>query len=147
MRVLFVAPYPVGSADTRYRIQQFIPGLRQAGIQAEVRSFMSDYFFEIYARSGHGIEKLVEFAQALTRRLLDGLIGRRFDVVVIHKEAFPFGPPILERLLQRQAGAPCNCDLMQRIARIEAGRKNHHVSFNQLWIVWLGFRRDRQMLR
>lgn len=105
MRVLFVAPYPLRSADTRYRLEQFIPGLKQAGIQAEVRSFMSDRFFEIYATSGHGLERLGEFAQALARRLVDVLTSRRFDVVVVHKEAFPFGPPILERLLKRQAGA------------------------------------------
>ena len=105
MKVLFVMPYPHRSADTRYRLEQYVPGLRQAGMQAEVRPFMSERFFEIYALPGRTLEKLTEFGRALARRLGDVLTAHRFDAVVVHKEVFAFGPPLLEQALQRQTGA------------------------------------------
>lgn len=105
MKVLFVAPYPHRSADTRYRIEQFRPELQDAGIQSQVRPFMSERFFEIYADSGRVLEKMIEFAAAMTRRLRDVVTAGRFDVVFVHKEAFAFGPPILESLLKRRAGS------------------------------------------
>lgn len=105
MRILFLAPYPHQSADTRYRIEQFLPGLQQAGLQVELRPFMSERLFAIYAGPGHWPEKLGELSKASLRRLADLWAARRYDVVVIHKEAFAFGPPILEALFRRQTGA------------------------------------------
>jgi len=105
MNVLFVTPYPRRGADTRYRIEQFLSGLRQAGINSEIRPFMSERLYDIYADPGHMPEKLVELLAALARRSWDTLRANRFDAVFIHKEAFAFGPPILETLLRRQTGA------------------------------------------
>ena len=105
LRILFVTPYPHRGADTRYRIEQFLPGLRQAGIEAELRPFMSERLYAIYAGPGRRLEKAKEMAAALARRLLDVLLARRFDAVFIHKEAFAFGPPIIESLLRRRCGA------------------------------------------
>src|SRR5262245_29247788 len=104
IRVLFLAPYPHQSADTRYRIEQFLPGLRQAGIQAELRPFMSERLFAINAAPGHWPEKIKELALASARRLADGLAAHRFEVVFLHKEAFAFGPPLLEALLRQRSG-------------------------------------------
>lgn len=105
MRVLFITPYPHRAADTRYRIEQFLPGLRQGGIECELRPFMSERLYEIYASPGHLPEKLIELSSAFARRLRDALRAKRFDAVFIHKEAFAFGPPVLETVLGRRAGA------------------------------------------
>lgn len=105
LRILFVTPYPHRGADTRYRIEQFLPGLRQAGVEAELRPFMSERLYQIYAAPGRGLEKAKELAAALARRLMDVVTANRYDAVFIHKEAFAFGPPILEGLLRRRTGA------------------------------------------
>jgi len=105
MNVLFITPGPHRAADTRYRIEQFLPGLREAGIKGEVRPFMSERLYDIYAEPGHTLEKLVEVSAALVRRLGDTLRSRHFDAVLIHKEAFAFGPPILETLFRYRSGA------------------------------------------
>lgn len=105
MRVLFVTPYPHHSADTRYRIEQFLPGLQQAGIHTELRPFMSERFFEIYTDPEHTLEKALEFARSFAARLRDVLVAGQFDAAFIHKEAFAFGPPVIEMLLRWRSGA------------------------------------------
>jgi glycosyltransferase involved in cell wall biosynthesis len=104
MRVLCITPYPHLSADTRYRIEQFLPGLRQAEIHAVVRPFMSERLFSIYAERGHALAKIRETAAAMARRLWDVLSARDYDVIFLHKEAFMFGPPWLEKALRARAG-------------------------------------------
>jgi hypothetical protein len=77
--VLFVTPYPHTSADTRYRIEQFLTGLRDAGIDGELRPFMSEKMFAIYAAPGHLPRKLFQTAVGLAGRLRDIVAARRFD--------------------------------------------------------------------
>lgn len=105
MRVLCITPYPHRSADTRYRIEQYVPGLAAAGIHVVVRSFMSERLFAIYAQRGQTLLKAREVAAAVTRRLWDVVTAGSYDVIFLHKEAFMFGPPWLERALRARAGA------------------------------------------
>jgi glycosyltransferase involved in cell wall biosynthesis len=105
MRLLCITPYPHRAADTRYRIEQFLPGLEQAGIHATVRPFMSERLFRIYAEPNMKWLKLGDTLEAMARRLWDVLKARQYDVIFLHKEAFMFGPPWLEHALRNRAGA------------------------------------------
>ncbi len=105
MRLLCIAPYPHRSADTRYRIEQYLPGLKKAGIQADVRPFMSEQLFTIYAERGRFLTKLREIAGAMERRLCDVIKANQYDLIFLHKEAFMFGPPWLEKALRARSGA------------------------------------------
>ncbi len=105
IRMLCVTPYPHHSADTRYRIEQFVPGLEQAGIHIVIRPFMSERLFAIYPKSGKQLMKFYEITTAMARRLLDLIRARKYDVVFLHKEAFALGPPWLERALRTRTGA------------------------------------------
>jgi glycosyltransferase involved in cell wall biosynthesis len=104
MKILFLSPYPHSSADTRYRIEQYLPGLREIGVECTLRPFMSERFFQIYAAQGHTPEKLAHFAVALSKRLIDILTAAKYDVIFMHKEAFAFGPPAIESLLKALSG-------------------------------------------
>jgi glycosyltransferase involved in cell wall biosynthesis len=105
MRLLCITPYPHQSADTRYRIEQYLPGLEKAGIHAVVRPFMSEALFSIYADHGRYLAKLHEIAAAMARRLRDVLQAGEYDAIFLHKEAFIFGPPWIELALHNRAGA------------------------------------------
>lgn len=101
-RLLAIAPYPYRSADTRYRICQFTPYLEARGWAVTVSSFMDDAFFRMYHEPGRLVEKLARMVQSTLRRLASLLDAARYDVALLHKEAFPFGPPLIESVLRRR---------------------------------------------
>jgi len=101
-RLLAIAPYPYRSADTRYRIYQFVPYLEAKGWTVTVRSFMDDTFFRMYHEPGHFLTKLARMIQSSLRRLVDLVTAVQYDVALLHKEAFPFGPPLMEAVLRRR---------------------------------------------
>jgi glycosyltransferase involved in cell wall biosynthesis len=68
-----------------------------------VRSFMDDDFFQMYYVPGRAMEKLARTLRSTLRRLSDLGSASQYDVVLIHKEAFPFGPPWIEAILRRRA--------------------------------------------
>lgn len=104
LRVLFIAPHPVEGPSTRFRICQFLPFLEANGIACEVRPFFTSAEARaIYRDCGTG-RKVALTLRAALRRLGDIARAGRFDIVYILREAFPFGPPLVERALRRRAG-------------------------------------------
>lgn len=100
-KVLALAPYPYLSADTRYRLCQFIPGLRNAGWDLTLRPFMDDGLFKIYNKRGKFGKKVWRSLGRTISRIYDCFEAGEFDAVILHKEAFPFGPPVIEKTLHR----------------------------------------------
>ena len=69
MRVLFVVPYPVGqAASQRYRVEQWLPVLREQGIIYKLTPFWSQRAWGILYKPGHILSK--------GYGLLLGLLGR-----------------------------------------------------------------------
>ncbi|MFH1045755.1 MAG: glycosyltransferase family 4 protein [Candidatus Omnitrophota bacterium] len=103
MKVLFIVPYPTEGPSFRYRVEQFLPYLEQNGIEYKVSSFMSSNFYNyVYARKKRNAAKLlVYFLQGLARRIADLVRADQYDLVFIHLEAFPIGPPLFEWLCTR----------------------------------------------
>lgn len=97
-RVLWLTPVPFEGAGSRFRIYQFLPALRAAGIDCRVRPFLDDAFFRMVYRPGRTAEKTAWFFLATIRRLLDTLRLGRYDGLVVYREAFPFGGALLERI-------------------------------------------------
>jgi glycosyltransferase involved in cell wall biosynthesis len=104
LRALFITPYPYRSADTRYRMAQYLDYLASNGIEGTLHPFMSDRFFSTYYQKSKLPLNLVHMAVSSTRRLLDLVRAHHYDVVFVHKEAFPFGPPVAESILKRRIG-------------------------------------------
>ena len=100
-KILVITPYPESSADTRYRISQFIPFLNENGWQVSLRPFMDERLFEIYHQKSKFIETIFRSLIRLFGRVIDCLSARKYDVIFIHKEAFPFGPPTFEKIIQK----------------------------------------------
>ncbi len=99
MKVLFLVPYPKQGASNRFRVLQFSGYLESLGIACAVRPFYSETLWRILYRPGRLWTKLVLGLLCGFNRLLDLVRAVRYDVVFIHREAFPVGPAWFETLL------------------------------------------------
>lgn len=99
IRILFVVPHPIEGPSSRFRIYQFLPYLQANGVEVNVRPFVSSSQVHTLYRSGGTARKVGLTAVAMLSRLADVLRATRYDIVYILREAFPFGPPVIERAL------------------------------------------------
>lgn len=106
MKVLVLTRYDRRGGASRVRFLQYLPALDAAGIQTTVQSFFDErYLTDLYAGRGPTLRYLVG---RYARRAARMLSSRRHDLVWIEKEALPFLPSFLERLLL--AGVPYALD-------------------------------------
>lgn len=102
MKVLFLVPYTTEGPSNRFRVEQYLPLLSKHGAGWALRPFLcSSRFYDVLYRPGRTARKSWYFLVSSLRRILDLVRSRRFDIVFIHREAFPFGPALLEWLLSR----------------------------------------------
>jgi glycosyltransferase involved in cell wall biosynthesis len=99
MNILFLITHPVESASSRYCVYQFLPYLEAAGHRCTVRPFSTKALFRAIQRRGNLLTKIAHTAYCSLRRLTDILDAGRYDLVVIHREAFPFFTPAAETLV------------------------------------------------
>ena len=100
MRVLVVAPYPLGRAPSqRFRWEQYIASLRDRGIALEPSCFLDNHGMDVAHKPRGWTAKAITIEQGLRRRLRDALVARRYDLVLVHRESLPVGPAWLERTL------------------------------------------------
>jgi hypothetical protein len=87
------------SIPNRYRIYQFLPFLEEAGLACTVRPFSDAKLFRaIRGHAGLGTEVLLT-ALCAARRLGDLARLKSYNLVVIHREAFPFFMPAVENII------------------------------------------------
>jgi len=99
MKILFIVPYSTEGASNRFRVEQYLPYLDREGIKYDVRPFVSSQFYKILYSKGQGVKKIAYFIQAFLRRMIDVIASIRYDIIFIHREACPFGPPFFEWLI------------------------------------------------
>jgi glycosyltransferase involved in cell wall biosynthesis len=102
MRVLCLTVGPDSEPSSRFRIHQWVEPLRARGIEVEIRPRASRRYLEL----GYGVRSFpgpvasawaaLQFARVCLRRLHDLRDARRYDLLLLQKETFPFG---MERLL------------------------------------------------
>jgi glycosyltransferase involved in cell wall biosynthesis len=95
-------PYPEQDAATRQRVQQYFPYLAQHGVSVDLRPFVSPLLYRIKNKRGviYTIARFVLLLYAVLLRLRDILQSGRYDLVFIHREAFPFFTPTIERFVK-----------------------------------------------
>lgn len=102
MKVLFMVPYTTEGASNRFRVEQYLPLLSHHGVDSVLRPFLcSSEFYDVLYRSGHTARKGWYFLVSSLNRLLDLVRSREYDLIFIHREAFPLGPAVLEWFLSR----------------------------------------------
>lgn len=134
MRVLWVATYPELGASSRYRVCQFLPGLRELGVESTFLPFMSNAFFQGFYAPGRRVEKAATLLASALKRLRHVLVARRHDVVVVQREAAIVGPPFFELLTRYAARVPVVFDLDDAIfiPTHETSQRSVHGIFARL---------------
>lgn len=110
MRVLAWVPQEFDtSPGQRFRLEQWEPYLRRAGIEITWSPYSDAHLSGIMPRPGHLAAKAGGVAWALAKRLREAWRARAFDLVYVFREGALFGPALAERLLA-WSGVPCVFD-------------------------------------
>ena len=99
MRVLFWVPYPTEGASNRYRVEQYLPYLEKEGIRYSLHPFWSSSAYKILYKNGYYIKKSYFFICGTISRIIDLLRIARYEIVFIHREAYPIFGAIFETAL------------------------------------------------
>jgi glycosyltransferase involved in cell wall biosynthesis len=106
IRVLALSPIPEEGAGCRFRIAQFIPYLESVGFDVTLDSLFTPQFFRIVYKPGLYIRKALAFAALSLRRLNVLRDVSSFDLILVYREAYPIGPPLIERWLAGRGMPP-----------------------------------------
>src|SRR6185295_19081084 len=97
LKVLIVCPYPYGAVPgQRFRYEQYLEILRDAGIDAEIAPFLSEAAMGILYKPGRHAAKALCVLGGFLRRFALMLRLFRYDWIFLFREASPLGPPIFE---------------------------------------------------
>jgi glycosyltransferase involved in cell wall biosynthesis len=97
--VLLLSRYERKGPSSRVRHYNYIPALEQAGFQVTAAPFLDQEYLDAFF-SGHR-RSLRTLAKAYLRRLPQVLSASRYDLIWIEKEALPWLPAAVERILFR----------------------------------------------
>ncbi|KAA9332279.1 glycosyltransferase family 4 protein [Hymenobacter busanensis] len=105
MKILFLTPYPQGEAPSqRFRFEQYLPALRERGIEYAERSFLDLPTWRVLYKPGHTATKIWGIVKGFGRRLAVLPAVPAYDYVFIHREVTPIGPPIFEWIISKVLG-------------------------------------------
>src|SRR5688572_25773773 len=102
--VLFVVPYPIGkSPSQRFRFEQYLHVLNEHHY-VTVNPFWSEKAWRILYQKVGTFVRVSGLAAGMIRRLLLLFSLGKYDLIFIHREATPIGPPIWEWIAGRICG-------------------------------------------
>lgn len=96
----FWVPYPEKTAPSqRFRVELFLPSLREQGFTYELLSFLDQKAWDVLYQPGKGFLKAIGTIKGFFRRFGHLWKSAKADYIFLHREAAPLGPPIFEWLL------------------------------------------------
>lgn len=101
IKVLCLVPYPTEGASNRVRVEQFVPYLASKGMACRVRPFVNSSFYKILYLPYRYLEKIFWFLVCTLNRFCDIVRALRYDIILIHREAYPFAGPFIETILYK----------------------------------------------
>jgi glycosyltransferase involved in cell wall biosynthesis len=107
---------------------QYIPALEQAGFSVTVAPFFDAAFFDLVYRPGHHARKLAAFVRQSVERLKLLMSRERYDAFFVYREAYPFGPALLEAALSHAGGRPLVYDFDDAIFLSNSSDANRFAS-------------------
>ena len=103
LRVLFLTLYPGRAASPRYRVEQYLPYLRAAGMGCTVESAIGEADFARLTGPNRQGRALWYHAKETPRRLVQVLGAWRYDVVFLQKAIMTASLRGMDRLLRSRA--------------------------------------------
>jgi glycosyltransferase involved in cell wall biosynthesis len=101
LRVLALVPYTLDTAPgQRYRIEQWVPYLREQSIEVSLLPFASEALNAVLYRHGAFLPKALQMARSMAARVSHAWSAAQFDAVFLYREACLIGPAWIERLLR-----------------------------------------------
>ena len=102
MKILFIVPYPVRQAPSqRFRFEQYLPLLTDHSNQIQIRPFLQTKNWKLFYKKGHTLRKTFFLIRGFIDRLLSLFTVSAYDLIFIHREATPIGPPFFEWFVAR----------------------------------------------
>ncbi|SNZ06163.1 Glycosyltransferase involved in cell wall bisynthesis [Persephonella hydrogeniphila] len=99
MRVLFLTKYDRLGASSRYRTFQYLPFVKESGIDFDVKPLFNEEYL-VY-KYKYGRENKFLTLERLFKRIKTVLIDSwKYDLLVIEKELIPYFPPVFEYYLK-----------------------------------------------
>ncbi len=96
-KILILCPYPFGQAPSqRFRFEQYLDFLEQEGFAINQQGFLDEQTWQVLYQPGNQLRKVKGIVKGFIKRFLLIFTVLRYDVVFIHREATPLGPPIIE---------------------------------------------------
>lgn len=96
-RILILCPYPLDQAPSqRFRFEQYIIFLRNNGFSLTQKGFLDLAIWQMLYKPGNTLKKGLGIAKGFIKRFFLLFTIFNYDVVFIHREATPLGPPIIE---------------------------------------------------
>jgi len=132
--ILFLCPYPRGHAPSqRFRFEQYLGILEQEGFGILFFPFLNEKGWGLLYTQGNFIRKSMAVTAGFLRRaaILFGPIFRA-DMVFLHREATPLGPPLMEFLIARLFRKPIVYDFDDAIWLPNTSQENRFVA----WLKW-----------
>jgi glycosyltransferase involved in cell wall biosynthesis len=98
MRILLLHKYGRKSASFRYRLEQYLPYLKNAGYSYKVESLLTDRYLEHKFKTGK--RDWLGYIRVFLHRLSLFWRVRNFGLVIICVEFLPYFPPVFEKYLK-----------------------------------------------
>ena len=116
------------SPSQRFRFEQYLDWLGAQGWQCELSPLLSAHDDRTFYAHGRWLAKLGVLLRATARRLRDVLRARRFDAVLVQREAHMLGWPFIERLIASR-GVPMLFDFDDAIWLPHVSEGNRALAF------------------
>ena len=96
-KILVICPYPTGLAPSqRFRFEQYLSHLKKKGFDTVLEPFFTEKAYRALSEKENTLSKIRAIIESYLRRLSLLLHIRPFDLIFIHREAAPAGPPVIE---------------------------------------------------
>ena len=135
-RILFIAPYPPGIGPSqRFRFEQYLPILQQDYEITEWTFWNEKAWHALYLKTGF-FRKTGLLLLHFIRRWKHLWQVRRYDIVFLHREWAPIGPPVFEWLVAKVFRKPVIYDFDDAIWLPNVSESNWFaVWFKSFWKV------------
>jgi len=101
-KILFLVPYPPDEAPSqRFRFEQYLHLLGQHGYAFRLQSFTAASDWRILYAQGRNLTKLFILLRGFLKRLRLLFFLPAYDIVFIHREVAPVGPPVFEWIIAK----------------------------------------------
>lgn len=97
LNLLILTPYPNDVAPSqRFRFEQYFSVLKENDYELTLESFLSEKEWARLYQKGHIIQKMLSVVLGVLRRFILMPTIPKYDLILIHRELAPIGPPIFE---------------------------------------------------